>query len=43
MDPGILKEARSTLGFLDREALAAELERRFDVVLCGAGAAPCEG
>jgi hypothetical protein len=42
-DPGLMEQARSTLGFLDRQALAAELERRFDVVLCGAGAAPCEG
>lgn len=41
--PTLIDEARSTLGFRDREVLAAALEEEYDVVLCGAGAEPCEG
>jgi hypothetical protein len=41
--PTLIAEARSTLGFLDRERLAERLEAEYGVRLCGAGAAPCEG
>jgi hypothetical protein len=42
-DPELLRQARSTLGFVSREHLAATLEQDHDVILCGAGAEPCEG
>jgi len=41
--PTLIAEARSTLGFLNRRALAERLETEYGVRLCGAGAAPCEG
>jgi hypothetical protein len=42
-DDLLLRQARDSLSFQDREALAAELERDYDVILCGAGAEPCVG
>ncbi len=42
-DPELLDQARSTLGFASREAIARELDERYGVTLCGAGADPCEG
>jgi len=41
--PALIDEARSTLGFLDRRALARRLQDEYGVRLCGAGAEPCEG
>jgi hypothetical protein len=42
-DEIVVEQARGILGFLSREALAASLERDYDVTLCGAGADPCIG
>jgi hypothetical protein len=42
-DPLLIDQADGILGFVSREALAAQLERENDVVLCGVGAAPCAG
>ena len=42
-DERLVQEARGMLSLNSREALAAELKREDDVILCGAGAAPCVG
>jgi hypothetical protein len=42
-DPLLLRQARATLGFASREALAATLQEDHGVTLCGAGAEPCVG
>lgn len=42
-DPTLIEEARRTLGFLDRRALASTLDEEYGVTLCGAGAEPCIG
>lgn len=42
-DELLLEQARSTLGFVGREALAFQLEQERGVILCGAGAEPCVG
>jgi hypothetical protein len=42
-DPLLLQQARATLGFASREALAATLLQDQGVTLCGAGAEPCAG
>ena len=42
-DEPLIAQARETLGFVDRSALAAELQRVYGITLCGAGAEPCAG
>jgi hypothetical protein len=42
-DPLLMEQARSTLGFASREAIARTLDEEYGVTLCGVGAAPCEG